>query len=711
MQLLLVPPLSLPVHPTLQRHEIPTPHLPSPDELRHPQAFLRARRALAKVGLAPPSLIAFDSALWWQVIVRSVEWNLEDEAVTVTLIDGSEERWDLASDDDEDVSLSQELVDEALSALEGGAGERADDVEMTDGTRQGRVSSWAPPTVLGRLRDFCLELRSAYEDLSIAQDLDELAPEMGSAEDWAILQKLSADPRKAIPFAWSDAQSLYAYAMEGVESDGDSSNADEDPDGASRRRRQPSQTASDDVDEDVPLKFHGQFQPRYRARRTKASLVAGGNGQPHDFLSTIHLLSRIRAFLADLFARVIIPRLRQAMPPTYPSWAATGAIGWCRREAVRLGGEVAQLLLELLDDDGDAFDADSESEHSQTADILVVGEDNEYALGAPLFGGPGSMAPMTSSDGLDGLGGVYDDLAEWRAEEKRVQRLSQNVLVSMQDDFEMRRWCEGALERARDLAQRDWIPDGVAPNWIAPVRAREISRARDGDESDLDVPPSRRAFRVPLSLRPRTTSDAASPPTSPPPEMDSPKPRKSVHWADSKATDSDDASTDTDSDDDLDVAARRYATEFFYPEDPLEEKFLPPRLPKDLVRQSATRGIEMEEHREKVHALLNKINGVRTASPSGCVGASTAGELTPDGDTQLQHKIADLQDFVLEETDRWEQHLEEDRSQSSVSPFSTIPEEAHQPALCAQSRKRLRPQHRRASARPARHPLRRRSPN
>ncbi|GAA5942140.1 hypothetical protein JCM3775_007411 [Rhodotorula graminis] len=642
MQLVLVPPTSLPVPLRLQTHDVPTPVIDTQlDQLRVPRGFLVARKALKNVGLEQKNYLAFDSSAWWQVVVRSVEWNLEDEVVVVTLVDGTEERWELGDDGGRPRSAALVDNEDGTSTSDGQGDPQDGDVEMRDGTTARNASPWAPAPVLEHLRALCIDLRSAYEDLGMVREYDNRALDIDADDDWSMLQDLSADHDMDVPLALSDAQSYFEYAMNGFDED-DNSSASQGRTSTSRRARRPSQAASVDGDADS-LKFTGQFVPQYRDRSSKTSLAVDEPSRQHDYLSMIHLLARIRAYLADQFSRVVIPKLRDALPVTYTLWDASGAIAWCRREAIRLGGDVARLMLDLLEDDGDVFDADSDSEPSPP-DILVLDEGDEHSLSPSFIGN----ASSSSRDGLSGLGGVYDELAEWRAEERRIQRLSQNVLVSLQGDYELRRWCEAALERARTFAQGDGLVETAPPRWTEPVPSQEVSHTLDGDEGDLNEPPSKRSseYQIPLALRPRTLSSApASPPTSPPPETTSPARKRACSIGESVGSDDSTeggSSDDSEDEDDLD-SFMRYQTEFFYPEDPLDEEFLPSRLPKELVRASASRGVEMEEHRARVHKLLNKING-------------------------LQHKIVELQDFVASEAARWETNLEEARKPKEPTP-------------------------------------------
>ncbi|GJN89217.1 hypothetical protein Rhopal_002196-T1 [Rhodotorula paludigena] len=633
MHLTLVPPLAYPVPPVLRSHEIPPPRIP-PNTVRTPTAYLRARKALARVGLALANPVAADRALWWQSVVKEVEWNLEEEVLLVTFTDGREERWDLSDDGGDDEDMVDELEDEASSGLPAAQAREAPDAQVP------RPSSWAPSVVLARLRHLCIELRSAYEDLGTAHARDSLAPEITSTSDWHLLMQLAAEPSRDVPFEWSDAQTLYEYAMQGVEDD-EPTSPDESDEAASRR---PSQSA----EVGRSRKYCGQFRSRRRPRCTSTTAALADTISPYDYLSTIALLTEVRQYLADLFAQTVLPKLRDLAPPTYTLWAAEGAIIWCRREAIKQGGQLAQLLVDLLDDEGDQFDADSEP------DILVAGED-DMIVDSDAFDKP--FGAMVASDDE---GGAFGHVAQWRDEEKRQRRLESNVLSALRDDFELRCWCEHALERASALEQREWLDAAIEPDWITPPLSVEVFKVSDGTTSDLEgdeagMPRRGRTsgLRLPVSLEPKSSSSSqlASPPTSPPPGSDDDDAlrdgyvaamRLASAFSSPSSTDSDDMGSD-DEEAPTSAQSRVRSPGFFYPKDLVGERFLPSRLPKEVLTPSRTRGREMEEQREKVHDALNSIAGI-------------------------QKRMRDLQAFETDEMARWEDVRAEERREKAPSP-------------------------------------------
>ncbi|BGP24531.1 hypothetical protein Rt10032_c03g1352 [Rhodotorula toruloides] len=605
MRLTLVPPSACPIPPLLQTHVLDPPTLLPPRSLRTPPAWIKAKKALSEVGLQLPNYLAADRALWWLVAVNEVEWNLEEEEVVVNFIDGAEERWEL----DGGRSLSNELVVD--SEVEDGVAASAPTPNEPHAE-----SRWSPQNVLTRLREFSHELRSAYEDLGTASARDPLAPDISSESDYLLLMQLAAEPAKQVPFEWSDAQTLYEYAMEGL-IDEDELDADEEVAQKRGSSSGPSQPGSDGVD-GPSRDSHGKLHSRLRPTRTKA--VTSGQSdavrQPHDHLSTINLLSTIRTFLLNLFAQTIIPRLQQTMPPTYSLWVADTTIVWCRREAVKKGAYVADLILELLDDDGDAFDAAQDDDESMD-DIFI---DDDAAL-------------------LYGKARVVQEQAE---DEAKHERLATNPLRSMMDDFALRRWCESALDRHR--AMDDLESDEVLgkPLWIKPVAPWDVSKPADGEASDLEECSGGMYFSVSSgSTSPRRfASTYPSPPTSPPlvddiPVLPRPHFRSFSTSTDPDATDEEDATSDFDFLP-ASTSAHQYRPEFFRPEDLVGEQFLPPRLPKELLIATGERGPEMEVQRRSIVELLNEIAG-------------------------LQKKIYDLQQFVSKEAGVWKAARAEER--------------------------------------------------
>lgn len=594
MRLTLVPPSAYPVPPLLQSHVLDPPTLPPPRSLRTPPAWVKAKKALNEVGLQLPSYLAADRALWWQVAVTEVEWNLEEEEIVVKFVDGAEERWAL----DGGRTLSNELVIDS---------EVADGVTATPPapTQPQPKSRWSPRNVLARLRDLSHELRSAYEDLGTSSAHDPLAPDISSESDYLLLMQLSAKPAQQVPFEWADAQTLYEYAMEGL-IDEDELDADE---GVAKKRPSsdgPSQPGSDGVDS-PSRDSHGKFHSRRRPTRTKASASgeASAGRPPHDHLSTIHLLSTIRTFLLDLFAHIIIPHLQQTMPPTYTLWTADAAIVWCRREAVKEGAQVADLILELLDDDGDAFDAAHDDDKDEKMDDIFVEDDAVF---------------------LYGEAGVAREQAE---EEAKQERLATNPLRSMRDDFALRSWCESALDRHRAMDDLEWDEVTGKPLWIKPVASWDVSKPADGEGSDLEDSAGGLSFGfggASASSR-RFAGSYPSPPTSPPlvddiPVLPRPHFRSFSTSPDSDATDEEDAASEPDFFASS-TSADQYRPEFFRPEDLVGEQFLPPKLPKELLVATGDRGPEMEVQRRSVVELLNEIAGVSAVMP-----LQKAGKLT-----------------------------------------------------------------------------------
>ncbi|GAA5901529.1 hypothetical protein JCM6882_006305 [Rhodosporidiobolus microsporus] len=619
MKLTLRPSPSYPVPPTLQTHEVSPPTLPPPSELRTPNAFLKARRRLGELGLVLPHYLAADRALWWQFAVREVEWDLEDEEVGVRFRDGSEERWELGVDEGAKSSeMIEDSNDEAGNAVKSGGG---------NVLGPGRRSPWTPSLVLSRLRELSVELRSAFEDVGMAAAQDPLAPDLSSESDYRELMKLSADPSREVPKGWSDAQALYEYAN-GV---GDDEAALQEK----KRSARPSQ-ALDELDEDDdPRRFVGQFESRKRPQRLPAATREDDRSStraPHDYLSLVHLLTRIREYLADLFSLTILPKLREILPPTYSLWAVDGAIIWTRRQAIEASAEVAQLILGLVDDDGDGTDGytSSEPEDINVFDGIVIHEPDDL-----LHGGRYTLG--------------------WHNDEKN--RLD-NPLHALKDDYQLRCWCETALERRREAQRDDWASAPGKPTWSRPIEPWSVTASVEGG-SDLDEPRTglngRKRARirgfsgVPVSMQPKTLT---TPPTSPPggeieveddddDELDS-----ALVVPELEASTSSGEETDEDEYDAPSLRVKSRSAAFFYPEDLVDEQLLPARLPKEVVMAKKERSREMEKQRAELHEKLNEVAG-------------------------LQKKLHDLHAFVTEETGTWEDAREAERKEKEPSPPSS----------------------------------------
>ena len=629
MQLTLLPPSAYPVPQALHTHELRPPTFRPRRASKVPEPWQRARRQLAGVDLRQPDPLAADASAWWQFAVRAVEWNLELDEVIVTLVDGSHETWDLSP---QMHPRSSPMVIDSASEDAPDSPDFAFSSPPPTGTDLPRSSRWHPDAVSARLRDFAIKLRSAYEDLGTAAVSDPAAPDISSENDFRLLMLLAAGPSRPVPYEWSDAQTMYEYAMVGV--DGDERESSEPGTGQARswrdELRRPSQGRRLDVDdpaESDSLEYTGQF--RSQRRNTARSNRKDPTSRAYDYLSMIELLSQIRTYLCELFPATIIPVLRERLPPTYTLWAADGAIVWCRREAIGKARDAADLITELLDDDGDHFDCTSKTAspvrsgrgYTLTHDIIV--EDDDFDM-------------LSDSSGTD----------EWQAEERRQDRLVHNPLRLLRDDYELRRWCISANERARMLEMGDTGSDFVSsPDWLHPVPSLDVATAFEADSSD-----SERHRRRRRRLRLPHADPSSSPPSSPP-EGDS---LPGLSRSDSETETSD---LDEPEDEYIRVSARRISDDFFYPPDPLGEGLLPRRLPKELVERNLQRGPELEEHREQLHHTLNQIAGVR-------VWTATKGTRRDETDAcllhvQLQSRIAELHGLVQRETKAWEDAQEE----------------------------------------------------
>lgn len=589
MKLTLTPPDAYPVPPAFHSHELQSPSFRPRRANKVPEAWQRTRRTLAGVDLRLPDPLAADASAWWLFAVQEVEWNLGRDEVNVTFVSGDQETWDLSpqrfprsspmviNSDLEDVIGSPDCA--ASSPVAG-----TDDRPST--------SRWHPSAVWARLRDFAVELRSAYEDLGTAAVSDPSAPDVSSESDFRLLMLLAAEPSRQIPFEWSEAQTMYEYAMMGID-EVDAEPTDEGPasgEGTCSWRnelRRPSQgrrlDTVDAADSD-PNRYTGQF----RSRRRKASSLGqqGCAARSYDYLSVIELLSRIRTYLCELFPATIVPVLRERVPPTYTLWSADRAIVWCRREAIRRARDAADLMVELLDDGGEGFDWTSKS--------APLARSNQDAVGHDI--------PVEE---LFDLLGESTEPDEWHAEEERQERLADNPLRLLRDDYELRRWCINASDRARLLELVDDGADGVCPpDWLRPVPPFDIAIAFGDDLSDGE-----RDRRTRKRLRLSEVGPSSSPPSSAP--GCNVKGGESPPGLSRSHSETDTSDFDERSDGDIPVGGLRHLTEdFLYPSDPLGEGLLPRRLPKELGEQNSRRGSELEEHREKLYRTLNQIAGV-----------------------------------------------------------------------------------------------------
>ncbi|GAA5880424.1 hypothetical protein JCM1840_007691 [Sporobolomyces johnsonii] len=650
MKLNLIPPRSYPIPPVLHSHDLPSPSIPPARTLRIPLAYVKAKRTLNDLGLKLPSHLAADRALWWQFAVSEVTWDLDEEELVVAFSDGSEERWELDGGDgarlDETVGDDSDETRDELSADEEGDWRGAKRARSTPSQAGERTRPSAPASVLAHLNELCVELRSAYEDLGTSASLHPDAPTIESEADFAILMQLAADPSRNIPFEWSSARTLLEYHMQNSNDRDEEEDEDAGAISLSVSARGPSQSAKEAEGaavDDQPR--HGQFKSRQRPRRlpsSESSLAPAASSlhPPHDYLSLVHLLTRVRQYLADLFASTVLPTLREILPPTYTLWAVDGAISWCRRQAIRKSAEAAERLLELLDDDGDVdfFGNVSDSD-------LSVADTSEDSMDLDLD--EESLWGIVIQERSDRHSRRNDD---WNAFALQEKRQSDNPLASMRDDFALRCWCEDAMERARALSRDEWLVPERKPKWVRKPEAWDVSSPIDGAKSDLDEPADQRkkrgfkpastlllpAMRTPIS-KARPLSPSTSPPRAEEDDLHSALTLVPGLVASSSSSDTDPSDLDDDAPHGSD------SRDFFYPEDLIGEHFLPKRLPKAVVERSESREKEMEKARAQLHQMLNEVAG-------------------------LQKKIHELQEFVEDETSNWKHARADERKEKAPSP-------------------------------------------
>ncbi|POY74875.1 hypothetical protein BMF94_2148 [Rhodotorula taiwanensis] len=639
MQLTLVPPDAYPIPPAFHAHELKPPSFRPRKSVKSPELWTRTRQQLAEVGIRVPDPLAGDLAAWWSYAVSAVEWNLELEEVIVTLADGTRERWDLQPSDR--VRSTSVIEDSEMEDVDGPTEPMmasSSPLESDPTADRPSSSRWHADAVSARLRSFALQLRSAYEDLGTATVSDPVAPDISTETDYRLLMLLAAEPSRQIPFEWSDAQIMYEYAMMGVDG-----NTEEGPEAETTREgrmpawrrelRRPSQGRrrdADDPDDFDPAKFTGQFRSKRRPAGRKDS-----NGRPieaYTYLAVIDLLTQIRSYLCDLFAATVIPQLRDRLPPSYTLWATDSAIVWVRREAIKRARDAADLIVELLDDDGDRFDSSECSSSCRSSPMQIDADDRSHPFDI--------IVDMDEAEGmLDGSQGMD----EWQAEEHRQQRLADNPLRLLRDDYELRKWCIDMSDRARML---DLVEDDTtairSPDWIKRVPSFEVSSLDGAQSSDSDMPGIGRSVRRKTLFSSRSRI-VETPSSSPPPGVNrdrsaSPDVPGLTH-SDTETEPS--SEVDELSEEDIAVGSTLLARDFFYPDDPLGEGFLPRRLPLELVDKKSKGGAELQEHRELLHSVLNEVAG-------------------------LQKRLVALHELVKEETKTWE----EERAQSVASPDS-----------------------------------------
>jgi hypothetical protein len=573
---LLQPSESLYLPQLLQTHHLSLPSsacytakaTPSQDSpIRTPPPYLKLERLLRELGISLPSKLAGDRAVWWTVAVKEVQWDLGGGRVKVTFVDGTGEHWSLA--DDEVESDGDEVMDE--SSVEVGV-ERWVEETLGEGTKaseKGKGREVEGTSVYNRLLALCGELRDAYEDIGGA--LGSLKGEGGRIdvdEELKLLLDLSADPSLPLPPAWSvpttsTVSAIVPHARRHVCSSTPSV-ADDDDDS----HRSDDESVASSVD---PFEHSGTFTSRRRptsfppshplshARLNAYDPISSSfellssNRQPHDLLSFIALLSRTRSTLVDLFSSYIIPVLKDRLPPTYGLWTTSNALASCRRIARLQSGDVASLILQLIQDEGEEWDVSDDDEEEEEEEE----EDEE--------------------DELAGMSEAEDGWNHTRLE-KKERRMERNVMFEMRDDWGLRMWCEKAQARALEEREEGGEEDCVL---LDEVRPWEVSKSISHVSKTASK--AKRGRKIKLGMRKKKISSAY--------DFDD-------TFDSSGASDSSSSSTSDD---------------FFYPSDPLQESLLPAKLPKTVIKRSPfpPLGRDMSRLRSQLHSALNELAGLQ----------------------------------------------------------------------------------------------------
>ncbi|GAA6063131.1 hypothetical protein JCM10212_002334 [Sporobolomyces blumeae] len=590
MRLTLKPTASYPVPSAFHSHELPTPKLPPARLLKVPKAYLDVKQLLVEHELAIHSILAADKAMWLQIIVDEVVWDLEDEEVVVTFVDRTEARWDLGSNKSCETFEDSEQEGADVQVGRGRA------TTSTASTSQACASPYSDVGVLSRLETLSIELRSAYEDITTSSVLHSGPPLFANEQAFEMIMSLAANPAREVPPAWfPQTWSEPGYQLPSSARTGDIL-VDEG------KTLPPSQFDADTSSPTQPRT--GRFISRRRPTRLSSSSgptlhpvqAARAGSTPHDFLSLIHLLSTIRSYLADLFALTVIPKLKASMASTYSIWAIEGAIAWCRRRAIEASAEAGELVLDLLNHDLDApFETDSETS----------GVDYDSSMDC----GSGSVETgwgivIREEDESDG------DSDDWSRFIGRAKARDDNPLASMRNDSKLRCWAEDAIERDKALLRKEWLTKKVEPNWIAKPGPWEVSMPAVDEGSEADDAQAKTTglarFKSPWSAFSKPRTLAPEPPTSPPEAEVADEPpstgSRSVpsNWSS--------APSDPETEDEDDPTAY---SDYFSPEDLVGEGFLPSKLPKTVVTPSLSRGKSMEQARARLHVKLNEVAGLQ----------------------------------------------------------------------------------------------------
>lgn len=653
MKLVLKPPASHLVPSTFHSHAIPPPHLPAARHLKVPASFIKAKRQLNQLGLAVPNVLSADRALWWQYVIETVEWDLERERVVIDLADGTRESWplnDIGNDPGETVPApDDDRLERDIDHI--------DRRVPTPSSSSSFEPRWSPTSVSRQLCALSIELRSAYEDLTMISILGGTAPRFDQEQDFALLLRLSAEPSAEVPLTWDPSHSVVAHVagIHGSDENGVSIERDVGTEGT--------------APEAQPLR--GRFESRRRPTRLSRAPDderRSGASLHHDYLSLVALLSRIRTYLADLLPATIYPRLKPRIGPSFALWHANSAASWCRRRAIETGGQVGLMILDLLDDAPEGLvefatspepDLKADASRPGSSDIVIRSEVEEEGTWGIQVGGD----------------------RVWQEFFETGEKHRDNPLETMRDDFELRCWAEDAIERQRAFEREEWQRRPENPKWLQRPEPWEVSIPFDRDgfngpgwaspittHHGVDVSSTSFENRRPSPGRSGAEVGGRKPCALVPPPRGLTAGDILVGDFGSSSRSSPSSPISSVSSSDFDVSSSEpdptAQSDLFRIEDVLGEAFLPRVLPKAVVTPSSSRGSEMEQARSRLHHKLNEIAGVSPLDYPSSPRRDRNDDVPCRLRKQFAKKMIELQEFAAAELVQLQDQLEQEQRES-----------------------------------------------
>ncbi|KAK4047720.1 hypothetical protein OIV83_005228 [Microbotryomycetes sp. JL201] len=618
MLLTLVPPSSDPIPETLQTHLVSVPSWPA--GARVSAAWNRAASSLQTVGISVPSVMCVDLTSWCAFAVQEVVWDLDSDFVSVQLVDGTEERFTLECSDVGDHAIkSDEMVttsdDDSMQSRASTPLHRSDWMHSTSSPQRSHFESMADPfatirprhsrmqdrkhPVRARLLEISRQIREAFED-------NTLGPlSIDCESDHNQLLRMAADATLKIPPSWDgDAQSLFEFHMTGSSDGSDREEEDETSsenenaesrslrqasvEEAQRRRREVTPGTPFDLASPKKLlcMLSGQLESRRRPR-SLAEIVGTQGPPPHDYLSFVEVLAKARNTMLDIFALKVCPALKARLKAsTYCEWAAKSAADWCRMRAHKLSGTLANRVSALL-----------EQEESSEGESNLVDE---------LFTSSDECSKLRSYQPLRSISFGTHNATPLR-----------NPLQDMKDDYQLRLWCEQALQRSDtcEVPPR-WGQQAAVPGFT--FGAPKFSRAPTPWEVTTTLPAGLgKASGLRAKLQQRLSAKLSrhvGPTSSSPLRTASCLGRRQGRRTAPKSVYPESSDTESEIEDVLlPLGPAAQSPKFFYPEDWLGDALLPSKLPKVLVDSDIQPPLskDIERSRKTIHMLLNEIAGLQ----------------------------------------------------------------------------------------------------